>query len=636
MKINYYYLTGFISAVLAMAYFIFPTSKQVGIIYKKSFLYNEALVHLLKAKELNPKSRQTLINLADIYRTTGDFKDETETVTILHRLYPNNQDYLKRLSGIYEWQGDLENLLYASEKLFQLNPGDTLNKKRITELMIILGKYDKLVQNLESDKNENFKNLRHYRDILKYYWELKDYNKIEKCYERMVKISQTDQNLFREFGNYYLLTGQREKIPAVMQKLLNSPQSRKEDFKFVMEYYSYHNFKEEELRLLGIMQNQFPQDYEITLKLAGRYAAMEHYSDAIRLYENILHFNPQARDERKTLANLYAWSNQPSLEIKQLELAADNDTLNPELMERLAQRHEWADSLNKAVEVYEKLNSINPDPHYQQKLITLYRTLNYEDRYIALMEHMVSNDTLKERKEYLLLLAQTFLAENEWAKAINYFRTLEKMEPDAYTWQLRIGEIFRWQGRDDSAMVYLESAVKKGYSSQETYFLLGEYYFWKQMYDRSIDYLQKCRGYEKKNSLTQYYLAESWFYKGNLKKAEILYGKFYKTAKNINRKGFIQEAYFITCSRLGKISELARAIMDINVKSPNFDTYLNSIIINLFDKQEFAVAADLLDYFRVHQLKIDKILLARIKDEVIMFKEKGRWDLANHFMGYAE
>ncbi|MDX8575447.1 tetratricopeptide repeat protein [Elizabethkingia sp. HX WYD] len=121
---------------------------KIGQCYQKMGQLIPALNALQKSLHEDPQFHPSMIAISDIYEELGNLNEAAHFALEASRLNENNLDIQKKLAFLYISLGKLEEALICLKKMVETEPGRFYNWYAYTEVLMLVGDYDKAEEKL--------------------------------------------------------------------------------------------------------------------------------------------------------------------------------------------------------------------------------------------------------------------------------------------------------------------------------------------------------------------------------------------------------------------------------------------------------------------------------------------------------
>ncbi|MGD9200182.1 MAG: hypothetical protein PVI26_01350 [Chitinispirillia bacterium] len=645
---------------------------------KKSYQYDDAIFNLENALQNKPRSRKVISNLEELYSIIGNVEKQLDMLHRLIDLYPHNLDLYKKIASIHEYNGNHRRSVKYYRHLYSHDTNREYYFNKLESIFTYLKDFNSLAILYESKLKNSPTDTNVINRLITLYSFINDLPKLERIYLKQIELLPRDHNIIWKLGEFYVLTNDIKKVRELFDTFLKSNESTQDDFLLVKKFYMWNRLYDLELEIIEKIAAKFPSHKNIYLDLGKRYSEEGDIHRAIESYKNHLVLNPDDTTSRMNLSQLYAWSDQGDKEIVELEKLYESNKNDTEFLKQLAKRYEWAGNSEKALTMYEKiynkltsnkkekeessldfiselakryewasqsrkalfmyefLNIHRPSVDLDLKLFDLYSQLGLAKKRIEMLEKLSDIKNIKNRKYYLELLAITHTSSNNIKKAIKCYKILSDIDTADHKWNNKIAELYSWIDVMDTAVLYYEKSIKNGFFNEKSLTVVAEYHFWNLNYAKSLPFFNKLIYEFPGNKIAYYYLGEIHYQLKNKKHSKKYFNQAFTWLRRKIRSRREQEFYLLILSRTERYRELADELRNVSPDAKLFVEQFNSILYNLFNRNEFGIAFDLLDYRMTVRKPLTPELARIIDDQITLMQGKGRWDIANHLVTYLE
>ncbi|MFH0920920.1 MAG: tetratricopeptide repeat protein, partial [Fibrobacterota bacterium] len=552
---------------------------------------------------------------------------------------PRNREYLRRLATCHEQAGDLVRARDTWRTLYTLAPSDAGSRDRLRALYRLLRDEDALKALLESEPARTAADDNAFMDLRNLYAAERDSAGLFRLYTARLRTRPNDRFLLDDFGRVALFFGRPDRAARLMTDFLDRGHDADFDdrLRFTLRFYDGNGRSDSAASLLDrLIRLGRTDDPDSRKELGRRWVALDRLDLAIAAYEAHLKQHPSDLEAETALATLYAWNKQGAAELSLLERQYPKRKNDPAYLRLLAERYTWADSADRALACYERLDSLAPTHGNEEKLIALYRGRNLSARLIAWLERYRARTGEFALSARVALLAESYAAAGERNRAVALYRRLSQDDNANPGWLLRIAELYNGSGAIDSAVIYYEKARARTPLDSTAAMLLGEYYFWKGADDRAFACFMEAQKAAPGNRKIRFYLGELLFKRGDMKKALPLLKDAYEWMKVQDPRSRDRELFFVVCGRLNRTDDLVREVYRVDFREARFRDYFTSVIYGLFRNNDYASANELLDFYESGRNPVTPALTRVLTDEAALLKSKGRWDMARKLMARCE
>lgn len=673
MKVPYFYILQFLLVLGIIAYVIYPSEKELGVSFRKSYLIYKSLDMLEQALIKSPNSRVTLENLELIYEQMGLTSQQVDILKRLISLYPKLPEYKIKLDKIYTWMGNHEERVPIVEVLYHDHPEDSTYLDELKLLYEITNKKRSLAKLLEKQLRENPDQFYEFETLIFLYASL---GQTDSLYNKYIELSRREpKNFDPVFHAISLLDPINDETK--ISELLNQYISRVKGIKGyhdVANYYSWVSEVEKEYLTLekGILK--YRKDSARFWDLANMAKERNFLSTAASYYQMDLDSNGLQEKSLLALAQVYGWLGLKNRELTTFQLLVDLNPKNLGFMDSLAIRYEWESDLSKLIELdrarlaiathesdkyrlhmesakhlewanqpksalihYEWLALKTKDFEWDLKLFQIYDKENETEKWLNVTRRLAYELKDDRKLIYLQSLGEYYLYQNNNDSALFCFDQLSSLEPENPDWELKMADVYNWSHRPDSALVYWEKAYTKGARSPEVLQELAMNYFYRSNFEKSNFYFEQLNNSSSQSLSNErhYFLATGFDQLHNEEKATYHYQKY--LTHLLHQKSFSEtqlERLFQSAAYLKKNEIIVSFIKKIPPLNPLFEAYSPNVLYALFQQKRYTDATEFLIYYYSTKNRPTPYLYEIIDSQVQSFIYENEIELAIHFDSY--
>ena len=428
---------------------------------------NQILAAILKD---NPKDNDAIAMRAALMLQTGDLAQVTQATNDLQSLVsntPNNHLLRFNLARAYIAKGDVEQARMQLEAAIKIRP-------------------DFLIA----------------RDVLaRIYLQKNDYAKALKEADEILALNKED--LQAKLTRSTALTGMGEKakardeLDAVLKLAPNNPDAR-----YQAGYLAWQDkdFKKAE-RIFDDLYQANPKDVRGLVGKVETLASANQMGDAIKVMENTVQKNPERRDFRLVLANMYVRDQRYDDAINLLQDLLKSDPKNIDLLIRVAETQRRKGDINVAIDTFRRASQSNPNdtrsllqlgllmdgtgrreqakPIYEQILkiqpdhpialnnLAFIKAEEGVDLDAALTMAQRARQKLPGSLDIMDTLGWIYIKKNLSDDAVRTFRELNQTDPNRASFHMHYGMALLQKGDKPSARKELETAIRFNPSKDE-------------------------------------------------------------------------------------------------------------------------------------------------------------------------
>jgi len=255
--------------------------------------YDQAISHLLIAREKDPDNLWYQLFLAELYQLTANYKKSVEIYEKVVALHPEEPDYLFQLASLYLASGKFEEAVKAYDQIEQIvgiSEDLIIQKQKIYMHLKQPQKAEQELRRLiEAFPGES----RYYSILAEYYMNNNQPEKALKIYQEIAGIDPGNAYIHMSLADYYRKTGNREKSYEELKLGFANP-NLDIDTKvtILLSFYSinqlYSELKDEAFELTRILTATHPGDPKAYSILGDLLAQDKRYQEARTAFLNVI------------------------------------------------------------------------------------------------------------------------------------------------------------------------------------------------------------------------------------------------------------------------------------------------------------------------------------------------------------
>lgn len=481
-----------------------PAMFELGRIYVMQQNYNEALLWIEKAYQIDPENKWYALLLVDLYRNNYQMKEAIGVFEKLLEQEPNNTDYLQSISNLYSIQ---ENYDKALESLLQIEKIDGISENtRFQMRKIYLQQNDfesavnSMIQLSETyPEEENYCNI-----IAELYMQQGKKEEALIWYKKVLEINPENPYIQITLADYYAKQGKQEEafkylkegysnphldIDTKVQVLVNYFEAKEQETIIKERAYElaeilvnthpdnpkshaiygdllysdslYQKASEEFMKVIELDSTRFPvwQQLLFSLSMINNDTLMESYSS--RAIEQF----PQMEFPYyvNAIANFQLKNTDKVIEVLEQGLYfASNPALKEQFYMFLGDAYHEQGENEKAYKNYEKCLEINPDNSFVLNNFAYYLSLENKelDKAAQMALRSVEIDPNENNLDtYGWVLYQL----GNYEEALKYIQqSIEKSENPSAVVLEHLADVYHKLGDSKKARTYWKKAIKAG------------------------------------------------------------------------------------------------------------------------------------------------------------------------------
>jgi len=321
-----------------------------------------------------------------------------------------------------------------------------------------------------------------------------DYAKALKEADEVIALNKNDlqARLNRSSALMGIGDGQkaRQELDVVLQMAPNNPDARYQAGYLAWEEKDYKRAEQ----IFGELYKANPKDARGLIGVIETMASQDKMGDAIKVMEDSVSRDPQRRDFRLALANMYVRDQRFDSAINLLQELLKSDPKSSDILLRLAETQRRKGDINTAIEtfrrasqsaptdprpllqlgllmdgtgrreqakpIYEQILKIQPDQPVALNNLAFIKAEEGQDLDEALTMAQRARQGMPNSPDIMDTLGWIYLKKNLSDDAIRTFKELLQAEPNRATYHYHYGMALLQKGDKPSAKRELETAIK--------------------------------------------------------------------------------------------------------------------------------------------------------------------------------
>lgn len=326
------------------------------------------------------------------------------------------------------------------------------------------------------------------------YYEVKgDLKKAYIFYRRAIQTDDTHLPSWKALANLYYLAKDWDNALEYYYYVIKYESSNPEIYSKIGDIYNALGKYSEALKMYQKAWFFEPESLEYYIKIAGSLFLCNKTNDSIESYLSIIQKNPDCFKAMYELGIIYYKTGRYSKACFYLEKALEYELYNQEILVCLGSLYQELGELEKAIEIYSRLEEINPNSALvlHNFACVYYQTKSFNFAQEKL-EKLISLGKAASKSHILLGLVYESLEEID--KAIINYENAIIIDPYDISSYLYLAACNRSQWRLNDALEILEKALKveSKYSKAEVYYQMAELYLEKGNYEDSKKCYKEC------------------------------------------------------------------------------------------------------------------------------------------------
>ena len=378
-------------------------------------LYNSLL-------QQSPNDVELLEKLGSIYVKSGDDKKALPYYIKINSIKPKDFDTLNSLGGIYRRLKQYDNSILVLKQALELNTKVDQVNYNLGFTYKFMGKYDEAVD----------------------------------CFESVIQANPTDVLAYNHLGSIYQKRGENQKAIQTFLKGLKVDRNHP-----ILHLNLAKSYEQE-----GQVKNAMAE-YDAALRSKpGWQDAINEYSkllislnktkEAKELVSQALAVDPQNSKMHSTMGKIYLLQSDYENSTGEYKKALAIDPNYKSALIGISEALEDNGNAVQAIEYIEKVEKANPD---DSKILKRSASVNLSANRVSTASVKIKTllNKNKDDVEALDLAGQFFIVQNEDAKASNFYKKIQELNPQYVKHWLKASSRYRQIGKLDKA----ESAIKR-------------------------------------------------------------------------------------------------------------------------------------------------------------------------------
>lgn len=382
-----------------------PAMFELGRLYVIQQKYDEALIWLEKAHELDTKNKWYSLLLIDLYRNNYQINEAIEVYMTLLEEEPNNTEYLLSVSGLYTIAEDYDNALASLDKIEKIDGKSEKTSFQKRSLYLQKNEVDKAIE-VMIDLSETYPEEEKYCSMIaEMYMQQQNTEQALVWYQKVLSINPNNPYIQITLADFYGKAGDKETAWEYLKEGYLNPNLDVDTKVQVLVNYFEASSKHQETMLKS-------RAYELAEILVSTHPENPK-SHAI--YGDLLYSD-----------SLYADASREFMTV--IELDSTRYPVWQQLLYALSMENrypEMADYSKRATEQFPELEF----PYYVNAIANFQ--LGNIKQVISSIEtglYFVSNDALKE--QFYMFLGDAYHEDGQATKAYESYDLCLKINPD--------------------------------------------------------------------------------------------------------------------------------------------------------------------------------------------------------------
>ena len=393
---------------------------------------------------------------ADAAVLSRDFAFAARLYNTLLQQSPDDVELLEKMGSIFVKSGDDKKALSYYTKINQIKPNDFNTLNSLGGIYRRLKQYENSIEVLKEALKLNQKVDQVNYNLGFTYKFMEKYDEAVDCFESVIQANPTDVLAYNHLGTIYQKRGENQKAIQTFLKAL------KVDRNHPILHLNLAKSYEQENQIANAVA-----EYEAALRSKpGWKDAISDYSklllslnktkEAKELVTQALSVDPQNVSMHSTMGKIYLLQSDYENSTGEYKKALAIDPNYKSALIGISEALEDNGNAVQAIEYIEKVEKANPD---DSKILKRSASVNLSANRVSTASVKIKTllNKNKDDVEALDLAGQFFIVKNEDAKASNFYKKIQELNPQYVKHWLKASNRYRQIGKLDKA----ESAIKR-------------------------------------------------------------------------------------------------------------------------------------------------------------------------------
>jgi tetratricopeptide (TPR) repeat protein len=421
---------------------------------------NQMLATILKE---SPNDSDAVAMRAALMLVTGDLKQINQAVNDLQSLVaktPDNHLLRFNLARAYVAKNDLEQARLQLEAAIKTRPDFILARDMLTRIYLNKGDYGKALKEADEtialDKNDLPARLNRSSALMG----IGDSQKARQELDTVLAISPNNPDARYQAGFLAWTEKDYKRAQQVFDDLNKTNPKDSRGLIGLIETMASQNRMPEAIKLLQDAVAREPERRDFRLALANLYVRDQHYDDAVKLLQELLKTDPKSADLLLRLAETQRRKGDVNAAIETFHLASQAAPADPRPLLQLGLLLDGTGRRDQAKPIYEQILKIQPDHPIALNNLAFIKAEEGQDLDAALTMAQRARQGLPNSPDVMDTLGWIYLKKNLSDDAIRTFKELLAADPNRASYHYHYGMALLQKGDKPSAKKELETAIR--------------------------------------------------------------------------------------------------------------------------------------------------------------------------------
>jgi putative PEP-CTERM system TPR-repeat lipoprotein len=512
--------------------------------------FDAAKAELDAARKRNPQSPLVAYTQALLDFKQGKYAAAQESVQQVLRVAPDHMPSVLLAGAIQYGLGSMQQAEQYLKKYIENAPANSYASRLLVATLLKNGETARAIKTLTPMLKDGEKDAQLLSLAGEAYMKAGDYSKATEYFEKASVLAPDTANIRTALGISRLAKGDNARGIAELELATSlNPQVSQSGILLVMTHTRLKEF-DKALATVAKLEKLQPDNPLLQNLKGGIYLAMNNAVAARASFQKALVMQPSYFPAIANLAQMDMRDNKPDAAQKRLETFLQTDQKNVQAMTALAGIALSQNRKADATAWLERANNVKPDDLKPALLLAAhYLQIAEAQKAYALAQKLQTGNP--DNPEVLDLLAQTQLANNDRASALQSYKKLIAASPNSALARFRIAGVYTMLGDQDAATEALKTSLSLDPDYLDASVALATMEVRKGNHEQALNIARQIES-QARNKVAGYVL------EGDIlmsQKKPDLARKAYEQAMAINKSGFIVIKLHESLVRAGKEKE---------------------------------------------------------------------------------
>jgi len=444
---------------------------------KDKIVYQKRLVELLSATGRSQDANQLLATIlkespndsdavamrAALMLVTGDLKQINQAANDLQSLVaktPDNHLLRFNLARAFVAKNELEQARLQLEAAIKIRPDFILARDMLSRIYLNKGDYGKALKEADEAIALNKTDLPARLNRSSALMGIGDSQKARQEIDTVLAIAPNNPDARYQAGFLAWTEKDYKRAQQVFDDLNKTNPKDSRGLIGLIETMASQNRMPEAIKLLQDAVAREPERRDFRLALANLYVRDQHYDDAVKLLQELLKTDPKSADLLLRLAETQRRKGDVNAAIETFHLASQAAPADPRPLLQLGLLLDGTGRRDQAKPIYEQILKIQPDHPIALNNLAFIKAEEGQDLDAALTMAQRARQGLPNSPDVMDTLGWIYLKKNLSDDAIRTFKELLAADPNRASYHYHYGMALLQKGDKPSAKKELETAIR--------------------------------------------------------------------------------------------------------------------------------------------------------------------------------